>query len=200
MNQTHFATSNRASASNLGVRLHTQVAQASRTLVSERETEIETESNERQSGEYPAFVQAPAQSSDIRSSKLRLSLLRAIHSGYEVYLALATDDIDGIHRRGRKSQSFRKLAVTSQMAVSTLWRALATYLLYRRHPEIAEYGRLGVGHISVVLSVEEEYQLYFLRNAEIGRWSRRRLNDEVKFYHAYRAQHGRLRAGIPLSA
>jgi hypothetical protein len=198
MNQTHYASSNRASASDLGG-LHTQVIQPSMVMVSEREAESEADANERQSGEYPAFFQAPAPT-DVRSSKLRLSLLRAIHSGYEVYLALAADDIDGIHRRGRKSRSFRKLANSSQMAVSTLWRALATYLLYRRHPEIAEYCRLGVGHVSVVLSVEEEYQLYFLRNAEIGRWSRRRLNEEVKFYHAYRAQHGRLRAGIPLSA
>lgn len=153
--------------------------------------------SDRPSGEYPVFPgnarRRNGATTAVRTAKLRPSLLRAIHTGYEVYLALPPDARESIHGRGRKVQSFRKLANNSQMAVSTLWRALSTYLLYRRHPEIAEYVHLGVGHISVVLSVEEEYQLYFLRNAEMGRWSRRRLDDEIKFYHAYRAEHSHVR-------
>ncbi len=120
------------------------------------------------------------------------TLRRAIESGYRIFASLSPQAQYELQRRGRKGLSFRKLAAARQMPVSTLWRTLAIYLLFRRYPEIAEYRYLGVGHVSVVLSVQPEHQLYFLRNAEVRAWSRRQLDQEVKLYHTQQdyARHG----------
>ncbi len=112
------------------------------------------------------------------------TLRRAIEAGYQIFASLPPQAQYELQRRGRKGLSFRKLAAARQMPVSTLWRTLAIYLLFRRYPEIAEYRHLGVGHVSVVLSVQPEHQLYFLRNAEVRGWSRRYLDQAVKQYHA----------------
>lgn len=138
-------------------------------------------------GDRAAETLAPTESLPAKQT-----LRRAIESGYRIFTSLSPQAQYELQRRGRKGLSFRKLAAARQMPVSTLWRTLAIYLLFRRYPEIAEYRHLGVGHVSVVLSVHPEHQLYFLRNAEVRGWSRRQLDQEVKLYHTQQdyARHG----------
>ncbi len=113
------------------------------------------------------------------------SSLKAIRLGYEIYQTLPPAERGRVGARGRKLASFRKLAAMRGMPVSTLWRALAIYQLYVRFPELGSYRHLGVAHLSVILGVEDQYQLYFMRMAEIERWSRRRLDHEIRSWQAY---------------
>lgn len=111
------------------------------------------------------------------------SPLSVIQRGFHVYSLLPPEARESLHSRTRKRYPLRAFAKQLDVPVSTLWRWLATYLLYRRFPEIAQYQHLGVAHLSIILGVESECQLYFLRMAEIKRWSRRALEGEVRRYH-----------------
>jgi hypothetical protein len=122
---------------------------------------------------------APAASTST-NKQVQPSLLRALQTGFQIYAALPLEARREIHERRRKPSSLRRLAHTKGVPASTLWRALAAYLLYLRHPEIASYEHLGVSHLSVILGLPEDAQLHFLRNVEGGRWSRRQLNRRVR--------------------
>jgi len=111
------------------------------------------------------------------------SLLSVIQRGYHVYSLLPPEARRSLHSRTRKRYPLRDFAKQLGVPVSTLWRWLATYQLYRRFPEIAQYRHLGVAHVSIILGVQAACQLYFLRMAEIKRWSRRTLEGEVRRYH-----------------
>ena len=122
----------------------------------------------------------------------RSSLHRAIQMGFEIYESLSPAERQGMHLKERKPKSFRALARSRQIPVSTLWRALATYLLYCRYPELERYSHLGVAHVSVILGVADDYQLHFLRKAEVGGWSRRQLERQVKVLYSIAR-----RSGVP---
>jgi hypothetical protein len=66
------------------------------------------------------------------------------------------------------------------MGASSVWRAAAVYRLAQRYPELYGYEHVGVGHLSVLLSLREPLQLTLLRMAERLRWSRRQLESKVK--------------------
>ncbi len=116
------------------------------------------------------------------------SLLTVTQRGYHVYSMLPPEAQRSLHSRTKKRYPLRQFAKQLGVPVSSLWRWLATYLLYQRFPEIAQYQHLGVAHVSIILGVEPECQLYFLRTAETMRWSRRILEGEVRRYHVAREQ------------
>jgi hypothetical protein len=115
-----------------------------------------------------------------REIEARGSLWRAIEMGRELYESLPHEARAELHLRRRKLVSMRKLAAARGTPVSTLWRSLAIYLLHRRHPEIERYSHVGVCHVSVVLGVPDEQQLFLLRRTEQARWSRQQLQRFIK--------------------
>lgn len=135
---------------------------------------------------------SPSSALPVHASHNNSSLARAVALGRQVYEALPQRARDDLHRRRKKPESFRGLAKNHGVPASTLWRAIAIFLVYQRHPELASYAHLGVGHLSVLVAVEPNAQLYFLRIAERARWSRRRLEREVKRWRsAARSPDGR---------
>jgi len=116
-------------------------------------------------------------------SRCKTPLIEVIQRGYSLYSALPPVAQQSSNGAKEKMPPLREFAQEHGLALSTYWRLISTYLLYRRFPEIAHYRHLGVAHLSVILGVEEERQLYFIRMTEICRWSRRVLEQEVKAYH-----------------
>lgn len=116
-------------------------------------------------------------------SRCKTPLIEVIQRGYALYSALPPVAQQSSSGAKAKMPPLREFAQEHGLALSTYWRLISTYLLYRRFPEIAHYRHLGVAHLSVILGVEEECQLYFIRMTEICRWSRRVLEQEVKAYH-----------------
>jgi len=116
-------------------------------------------------------------------SRCKTPLIEVIQRGFALYSALPPVAQKSSNGDKGKMPPLREFAQEHGLALSTYWRLISTYLLYRRFPEIAHYRHLGVAHLSVILGVEEECQLYFIRMTEICRWSRRVLEQEVKAYH-----------------
>lgn len=116
-------------------------------------------------------------------SRCKTPLIEVIQRGFALYSALPPVAQKSSSGARTKTPPLREFAQEHGLALSTYWRLVSTYLLYRRFPEIAHYRHLGVAHLSVILGVEEECQLYFIRMTEICRWSRRVLEQEVKAYH-----------------
>lgn len=116
-------------------------------------------------------------------SRCKTPLIDVIQRGFALYSQLPTVDRPSNDAPRAKVPPLRAYAQAQGLALSTYWRLVSTYLLYRRFPEIANYRHLGVAHLSVILGVEEECQLYFIRMTEICRWSRRVLEQEVRNYH-----------------
>lgn len=116
-------------------------------------------------------------------SRCKTPLIEVIQRGFSLYSALPPVAQRSSNGGREKMPPLREFAQEHGLALSTYWRLISTYLLYRRFPEIAHYRHLGVAHLSVILGVEEECQLYFIRMTEICRWSRRVLEQEVKAYH-----------------
>jgi hypothetical protein len=116
-------------------------------------------------------------------SRCKTPLIEVIQRGFELYEALPTVARSASETERSKLPPLREYAQAQGLALSTYWRLVSTYLLYRRFPEIASYRHLGVAHLSVILGVQEECQLYFLRMAELCRWSRRTLEREVRAHH-----------------
>ena len=116
-------------------------------------------------------------------SRCKTPLIEVIQRGFALYSALPPVARESSSGGKGKMPPLREFAQEHGLALSTYWRLVSTYLLYRRFPEIAHYRHLGVAHLSVILGVEEECQLYFIRMTEICRWSRRVLEQEVKAYH-----------------
>jgi hypothetical protein len=81
-----------------------------------------------------------------------------------------------------QTSSFRRLAAHElrSHAPSSLWRALNVFRLAGRYPELATYVHIGVGHVSVVLTLPETEGVALLRRAELLGWSRRHLESEVR--------------------
>lgn len=82
-----------------------------------------------------------------------------------------------------RSPSFRIIATQqlgASIGASSVWRAAAIYRLAQRYPELYEYEHVGVGHLSVLLSLREPLQPVLMRMAERLRWSRRQLESKVK--------------------
>jgi hypothetical protein len=116
-------------------------------------------------------------------SRCKTPLIDVIQRGFSLYSALPMVARPSGDNGRAKLPPLREYAQAEGLALSTYWRLVSTYLLYRRFPEIASYRHLGVAHLSVILGVEEECQLYFIRMTEICRWSRRTLEQEVRAYH-----------------
>lgn len=116
-------------------------------------------------------------------SRCKTPLIDVIQRGFELYEALPTVARSASETERSKLPPLREYAQAQGLALSTYWRLVSAYLLYRRFPEIASYRHLGVAHLSVILGVQEECQLYFLRMAELCRWSRRTLEREVRAHH-----------------
>lgn len=116
-------------------------------------------------------------------SRCKTPLIDVIQRGFALFSALPpvvrTEDSGG----AVKLPPLREYAREQGLPLSTYWRLVSTYLLYRRFPEIAFYRHLGVAHLSVILGVDEECQLYFVRMTEICRWSRRVLEREVRAFN-----------------
>lgn len=106
-------------------------------------------------------------------SRCKTPLIEVIQRGFALYSALPPVAQQSSNGARTKMPPLREFAQEHGLALSTYWRLISTYLLYRRFPEIAHYRHLGVAHLSVILGVEEECQLYFIRMTEICRWSRR---------------------------
>jgi hypothetical protein len=111
-------------------------------------------------------------------SRCKTPLIDVIQRGFQLFAALPP-----VVRTENQLPPLRKYAQEQGLPLSTYWRLVSTYLLYRRFPEIAHYRHLGVAHLSVILGVEEDCQLYFVRMTEICRWSRRVLEREVRTFH-----------------
>jgi hypothetical protein len=107
-------------------------------------------------------------------------LTRAIRLGRKIHDVLTREGHVDLGARCRKEYSCRKLARLHRVPASTLWRALAIYQLSQRHPELADCHHVGVGHLSVLLGIPREHQLYFLRRAESSRWSRAQLERQIR--------------------
>ncbi len=116
----------------------------------------------------------------------RSSLQHAIDLGAWVHEQLAHAGwVDSCASGERPSLRGLIRRLNAPMGVSTIWRALAIYRLSLKHPEIVHCRHLGVAHFSVILGVDEPYQLNLLRLAEHNRWSRRRLLSEVAALKRY---------------
>jgi hypothetical protein len=83
---------------------------------------------------------------------------------------------------GQRAPSFRLIAkqLDASRGASSVWRAAAIYRLAERYPELYGYRHLGVGHLAVLLALRGPIQLELLRKAEYHRWSRRKLESEVR--------------------
>jgi hypothetical protein len=135
----------------------------------------------------PSVVSMPEDSRVLEKvvSRCKTPLIDVIQRGFALYSAMPpVAQMSSTGGKG-KMPPLREFAQEHGLALSTYWRLISTYLLYRRFPEIAHYRHLGVAHLSVILGVEEECQLYFIRMTEICRWSRRVLEQEVKAYHRH---------------
>jgi hypothetical protein len=60
-----------------------------------------------------------------------------------------------------------------------MWRALAIYELAKCHPELHGYKHLGVGHLSVMISLCPTVRLALMRQAEFRRLSKREIQRIV---------------------
>jgi hypothetical protein len=107
------------------------------------------------------------------------SLAKTIELGRRV-LQLA-DKLGGATDRPR-APSFRLIAKQLEIprGASSVWRAAAIYRLAERYPELYGYEHLGVGHLAVLLAMRGPLQLALLRKAERLRWSRRKLETQVR--------------------
>lgn len=127
------------------------------------------------------------------------SLLRALQTGFQLYAALTPEARTAIHHRHRKPSSLRKIAEAQGVPPSTLWRALAAYLLYRRFPEIGNYRHLGVSHVSVILGLPPEHQMFFLRKVEHGKWSRQQLMRQIQRHRRQAETENQLTETLPVA-
>lgn len=107
------------------------------------------------------------------------SLAKTIELGRRV-LQLA-DKLGAAADRPR-APSFRLIAKQLDIprGASSVWRAAAIYRLAERYPELYDYEHLGVGHLAVLLAMRGPLQLALLRKAERLRWSRRKLETQVR--------------------
>jgi hypothetical protein len=117
---------------------------------------------------------------ELVSEGLRPSLLQALRAGFAVYSAFSEEERRTLKLRSRKPSSLRRLAEARGVPVSSLWRALAVYLLYRRCPQLAGYRHVGISHVSLILGLDEAAQLHFLEKVELKRWSRQQLGRELR--------------------
>jgi hypothetical protein len=111
---------------------------------------------------------------------VQASLAKTIELGRRV-LELA-DKLRGDSGKER-SPSFRIIAAQqlgATIGASSVWRAAAIYRLAQRFPELYQYEHVGVGHLSVLLSLREPLQPTLMRMAERLRWSRRQLESKVR--------------------
>lgn len=102
----------------------------------------------------------------------------------EVYLG----DIRAFRSRGAKDESLRKLAAQPELNMSsaTLWRAVGVFLLCQRMPGFRNPKHLGLGHLYVVLGLSERLQEELLRRAEVERWSRAQMEENVAVHRPER--------------
>jgi hypothetical protein len=108
------------------------------------------------------------------------SLAKTIELGRRV-LQLA-DKLVGDAADRPRAPSFRLIATQLEIprGASSVWRAAAIYRLAERYPELYGYEHLGVGHLAVLLAIRGPLQLALLRKAERLRWSRRKLETQVR--------------------
>jgi hypothetical protein len=88
-----------------------------------------------------------------------------------------------------RASSFRQLARLEGMPMSpaSLCRAVSIYHLTLRMPELLTFRRVGIGHVSTVLRLDEEVQVDLLYRAEREGWSRTQLQAVVDERDAVRA-------------
>lgn len=84
-------------------------------------------------------------------------------------------------RNRNKNNSIRRLASRPDcpMKRSKLNDAVAIYVVACDHPRVRTFGHILPGHIRVVFALPSADQLDFLEQAEVERWSVRRLKEEV---------------------
>jgi hypothetical protein len=127
-----------------------------------------------------AFPRDVADSPSGGRVSLRASLLRAADTGRALYESLPDNVRATLHLRERKTVSLRKLAASLGIPRSTLWRALAIYQLCDRYPEVREYHHVGVCHLSLVLGLDRDQQIFWLRRVERSRLSRGQLARAIR--------------------
>ncbi|MEN9580714.1 MAG: hypothetical protein RJA70_3723 [Pseudomonadota bacterium] len=105
------------------------------------------------------------------------SLGAALEAGEIIFRHVFGGDEYLLRGRGKKCSSFRRLAAHPdlEMSTSSLWRAVAIFELSLRFPELTQYLHVGVAHVSVVLGLPQAEQFVLLREAELRRWTRRKL-------------------------
>jgi hypothetical protein len=97
----------------------------------------------------------------------------ALDVGHVVVTRLFRGDLERVRTRGRKDNSFRKLASHPRLPFSPmrLWRAVGAYELVSRMPGLPKAPNLSVSHLYVVLGLPHETQEWLLRAANEHAWS-----------------------------
>ena len=133
----------------------------------------------------PQSCYARASSSPARG---RPSLRAALKLGAEVHQKLSPSHRhqDGWQPTVESVRQYVSSDTSRRASASSVWRALAIFRLSLRFPAIAHCQHLGVGHFSALLGAPEAYQWALTCRAEFERWTRKRLQNEVK---ALKAQH-----------
>jgi hypothetical protein len=101
-------------------------------------------------------------------------------------IALGRSVSEFLQGNSDRSHSFRSLARREfpQHATSSLWRAYSIFRLATQYPEVTQFTYLGVGHMSVALTLRDPLRIEVLREAEVNRWSRRHLEAEIRIRRA----------------
>ena len=105
----------------------------------------------------------------------------AIEMGRRIVERIFGGDIARWRSRGRKDVSFRKLEKHPNLPfhASTLWRAVAIYVLSKRRNDLGTIRYLTPSHLNEIVGLSEAEQDRYLEKVQSERWSTRRLRQEI---------------------
>ena len=124
--------------------------------------------------------------SDVARGIAELQRLRGLQLAWEVGHLIVEKFYGGnpmvLRERGPKDASLRRLAEHPDlpMSPSALFRSVAIYEVAERTGGVATWKHLGPSHVRTVLVLEPAHQHQLLRQAEDGRWTVQRLEEEVR--------------------
>lgn len=105
---------------------------------------------------------------EIRQVARVATLEMTLNVGEIVFRHLYQSDVELFHKNGQKDVSLRQLAERTELGMSraTLWRAVSTYELSLRVPQLRKAQHLGVSHVRAVLGLPTRDQERLLAKAE----------------------------------
>jgi hypothetical protein len=131
-------------------------------------------------------------------SGLRLS----VSIGKLVLDRLYGGDVALWHSRGRKDNSFRRLAQHPELPFSapTLSRSVGIYLISLRRRDLLELANVGPTHVRQLLSLSSEVQDRLIDQAAEHDWSVQRLQQEIRCLQSPDPKRFETKRDLPLFA